>query len=198
MYPLPYCGHRWCENEDCLIRADLIWLPLTKFIKHLKLLPKSKQPAGKSYPILVTAIEDKLIQAKMKLVEYISSKLNVFLRGFQTDQPMVPFLCEALERLLRLFMSMFILGEVMSNANTLMKLLKVQVTDKGLYKPLNTIDIGLGAKMRVTEYKKSSNFKEGILNEFWKGAQITLSSLVVHFMEKSPLKFPLVRLLILS
>ena len=99
VYPPPYCGRRWCKNEDCLDRADVIWLSLTKFIKYLKLLPKSKQTAGKSYPILVKAIEDKLLQAKMKLVEYISSKLNEFLRGFQIDQPMVPFLCQsAVER----------------------------------------------------------------------------------------------------
>ena len=156
----------------------------------------------------------------MKLVEYISSKLNEFLRGFQTDQPIIPFLCAALETLLRLFMNMFISRDVMTNnantlmnmfisrdvmtnnantlmnmfisrdvmtnnantlmnmfisrdvmtnnANTLMKLLKVNVTDKG------TIDIGLGAKMHVAEYKKSPHFKETVLKEFWKGAQITL------------------------
>ena len=23
-YPLPYCGHRWYENEDCIQRADQI------------------------------------------------------------------------------------------------------------------------------------------------------------------------------
>ena len=56
VYPLPYCSHRWCKNEDCFDRADVIWLSLSKFIKYLKLLPKSKQPAGKSYPILVKAI----------------------------------------------------------------------------------------------------------------------------------------------
>ena len=26
VYPLPYCGHRWCENEDCIHRVENIWL----------------------------------------------------------------------------------------------------------------------------------------------------------------------------
>ena len=61
VYPLPYCGHRWCENEDCIHREN-IWLAFKKFIKHLKMLPKSKQPGneGKGYVLLQKPIEDPL------------------------------------------------------------------------------------------------------------------------------------------
>ena len=24
LFPLPFCGHRWCENEDCAERAELL------------------------------------------------------------------------------------------------------------------------------------------------------------------------------
>ena len=24
-FPLPYCGHRWCENENCVKQAEMIW-----------------------------------------------------------------------------------------------------------------------------------------------------------------------------
>ena len=75
----------------------------------------------------------------------MSSKLNEFLRGFQTDQPMVPFLAETLETLLRSFMHMFILKNVMLKADTQIKLLKIDVTDKSVYKPGENIDIGVEA-----------------------------------------------------
>ena len=75
----------------------------------------------------------------------MSSKLNEFLRGFQTDQPMVPFLAETLETLLRSFMHMFILKNVMLKAGTQIKLLKIDVTDKSVYKPGENIDIGVEA-----------------------------------------------------
>ena len=72
-YHLPYCGHRWCENEDCLQWADQVKLP------------KSKQPGlgeRKSFAVLKKVVDDPLIQAKMKLIEYLADKLNEFVRGF--------------------------------------------------------------------------------------------------------------------
>ena len=32
VYPLPYCGHRWCENEDCLHCAVETWLAFSTFL----------------------------------------------------------------------------------------------------------------------------------------------------------------------
>ena len=31
-YHLTYCGHHWCENEDCLQLADQIWSAMRTFI----------------------------------------------------------------------------------------------------------------------------------------------------------------------
>ena len=45
-YPSPYCGHRWCENQNCLERADKIWPAIVTFVKYLVKLPKSKQPGN--------------------------------------------------------------------------------------------------------------------------------------------------------
>ena len=63
-------------------------------IQHLIKLPEAKQHAkgkGKSFMVLKNAVDDSLIQAKMKFLELLSFKLNELLRGFQTDQSMVPF-----------------------------------------------------------------------------------------------------------
>ena len=110
VFPLPYCGYRWCENECCLNRAEAIRQCFVKFIEYLNKLVKSKQPQGKSFSILQEAIKDPLMAAKFKLVEFVAGKLNLFLRGFQTDQPMVPFLAEVLKDILFSIMSMFILN----------------------------------------------------------------------------------------
>ena len=100
VYPLPYCVHRWCENENCANRAEIVWPDFIKFIKYLLQLVASKRPKGKSFTHLQEAIKDSLLQAKFKFVEFISEKLNLFIRGFQTDQPMVPFLFDTLKELL--------------------------------------------------------------------------------------------------
>ena len=196
IFPLPYCGHRWCENENCLLRAAEIWPSYIKFVKYLEKLPKSSQPGkgeGKQFLILKKAIHDPLIIAKMKLMEYIAGQFNEFLRGFQTDQPMVPFICEVLESKLRSIMNMFIINEKMREADSLQKLLKVDVNDKNIYKPGETLNIGIGAKLKVTHFKKSSQFKQSLLTDFYRDVQVLLSSLLSHMMEKSPLKYVFAR-----
>ena len=129
-------------------------------------LPKAEQPAkgdGKSFLVLKMAVDDPLIQAKMKLLELLSSKLNEFSGGFLTDQSMVAFLADTLETLLRSFMNMFIIKSVILKVDPQIKLLKIDVPEKNLYKPGENIDIGMGAKLYVSTYQRSPKFKESIL-----------------------------------
>ena len=110
-FPLPYCGHRWCENENCVNGSEMIW---SGYIQFIEVLNKSKQPQGKCFP-------NPLIPAKLKLTEFITSKLNCFLRDFQTDQPMVPFICDVLKDLLMSMMKMFILSDRYKNTNAIVQ-----------------------------------------------------------------------------
>ena len=66
--------------------------------------------------ILLQAFEYPYIPAKLKVVEYVAGKLNKNLRGFQTDQPMVPFLNGTLLELVYSLMSMFINNDTMKKA----------------------------------------------------------------------------------
>ena len=52
IYPLPYRGHRWCENDNCANRAETVWPGFVKFIKYLQGLVASKRPQGKSFTLL--------------------------------------------------------------------------------------------------------------------------------------------------
>ena len=108
LYPLPYCGHRWCGNENCASWAEKLWPGFVKFVNYLTGFPESKQPQGKSFSILQEAVKDLLIPAKLKFVEFLASKLNRFLQGFQMNQPMVPYLNNVLKEVLNSFMNMFI------------------------------------------------------------------------------------------
>ena len=61
------------------------------------------------------------------------------------------------------------------------------MTDKNLYKSGENIDIGMGAKLYVSTYKRSPKFKESTLNSFLDSVRRTLSGFVEHMLEKSPL-----------
>ena len=75
----------------------------------------------KFFPILQEAIKAPLIPARLKLIEFIASKLNCFLRGFQTDQPVVPFLCDVLKDLLTSMMKMFNLSGRCKNVSAILQ-----------------------------------------------------------------------------
>ena len=58
LLPLPFCGHRLCENKDCAERAELLWDAYVKFLKYLIALSKSRQPQGMSFAILKDSFND--------------------------------------------------------------------------------------------------------------------------------------------
>ena len=188
LFPLPFCGHRWCESEDCAERAELLWDGYVKFLKYLITLPKSRQPQGKSFTILKDSFNDPLMKAKLKFLEFISNRLKKFLRGYQTDEPMVPFLCNSLKEILTSLLQMFILNDTIKKADTTLKLMKIDKNCANLHKSYDLIHIGTAAKLHVANYKKSTDFKESTLRRFYKDVCMLLAPLTSHFMEKSPLK----------
>ena len=193
-YPLPYCQTRWCKNEPVAERAAEIWPVYCKFIQHLASLPKSKQPQNnKSFDGLLLAVSNPLICAKFKFFESISWKLNTFLRGFQTDKPMVPFLFLTLEDLLRWLMKISILRETLEKVDSVKKLLKIDPLNVNTHKPPSNIDVGFAARALVLEYNRKVSHKVSNVLKFQKGVLALLSNLSSHFIEKSPLKSAIVR-----
>ena len=65
----------------------------------------------------------------------LASHLNSFLIKFLTVSPIVTFLLESLESMIRkLWHSTFILSDKMEKAESTIKLLKLDVTDKNIHK----------------------------------------------------------------
>ena len=55
-------------------------------------LSKSKRPSSKSYHTLKAALDDKLMPTKLHSFEHIASIIELYLKRYQTDKPMVPFM----------------------------------------------------------------------------------------------------------
>ena len=71
------------------------------FITHTCSFKKSQQAHGKTknFQWLKSMIHDPLLPAKHNFFELVSDKLNAFLRGFQTNKPMVPFIPDTHDKL---------------------------------------------------------------------------------------------------
>ena len=120
-YPAKFCGHRWCENEKCAEKAESLIKGYEKIVTHVSTLRKNQQPdrKNKSFIVLKKMIHDPLISAKLKFFEMVSHKLNAFLRGFQTDSPMVPFFADVLGGIVRDLLERIILKDVLLKATNL-------------------------------------------------------------------------------
>ena len=113
-FPLKFCATCWVENEDTAERASrmLVWPDVILLINHFLSLSKSKQPKNnKSYDQLVKVFKDKLVPLKLMFFKEVAAILNGFLRTFQTNNPMVPFLSDAYEELIRKLMKSFYLDQ---------------------------------------------------------------------------------------
>ena len=62
-----------------------------------------------------------------------------------------------------------------------------------LYKLPEEIDVGVGASLRISAYKQSSEFRQGRLHEFYLKCREVLVTMIIHMMEKSPLKSAFMR-----
>ena len=78
-----------------------MWDDIVTVVKFWMSLPKSKQPSSdnKSYTWLQEAITDSLIKMKFKFFAAVANNLTSFLVTFQTDNPIVPFLAQSIEKL---------------------------------------------------------------------------------------------------
>ena len=162
---------------------------MIEFIKYYQSLSQSKRPKNnKSYDLLVQSHTDSLMFAKMQFFHDIANILSEFLTKFQKDNPVMPFLSDLPEIILRRLMKFFILAEVIKAAATAYKLIKLDVFDKSIHLTASSVKL-----TTVTEAFLSS---EGILasekSNFRQDCIILLSRMISKFQERSPLKYQIV------
>ena len=132
-------------------------------------------------------IHDPLLPAKLKLFEMVSSKLNVFLRGFQTNKPMVSFIADTLGDLVCDFFGRIILKDVLKKKSDLYNLIQINPLVKNIRKNPESVDIGFAVKHKLEQIKSSLNSLK--ILEFKKQAGDFLAQLLHHLLEKPPLKY---------
>ena len=185
LFPLKFCATRWVENEKVANRAIDVWSSMVLLIKDFLLKPVSKRPSGNvSYDTLVKMHKDPIMPVKLHIFRDVASKLNTFLVTFQSDAPLVPFLSDALEILLRRFMDIFMLRKVMKEADTPYKLINIDLEDNAKQKPMINVTLPTSVVGMVANEQK-----EAIKKNFVK----LLKKMVAKMQERCPLKYALVR-----
>jgi hypothetical protein len=191
-FPLPFCNHRWLENVSVCTRAIEMHDAVRKYVHEVDTSTKLR-PKTKSYATVREWLCDPLGLAKMYVFRYIAGPLEKFLTDYQTDKPMVMFLSDDLEQLLRLFMGRFLKDEVLKGANSVMKLLGVDHTDVKLQKSSKSVDVGFSAENELKEKLKSKKVSERDALEFRLMCRDGYAAIVKKLKDNSPVTYSLVR-----
>lgn len=186
-----FCGTRWIEDEKVAIRAINIWDNILKLYKFWESLPKSKRPTCKSYETLLLATKDQLIIAKLNFFSTVAQKLRPFLEIYQNTKPMIPFLFEDLQELIRDLLSMFVKSSVIQAANSVKELVNIDhhSSDNLMKNP----DVGFGANEVLSQLIKTDAVNAKELKHFKKECTEFLRVLVAKLLEKSPIIYSIVR-----
>ena len=191
VFAMRFCPTRWTEHEDVAERAINVWDQFVTVIEHFTKLPASKQPKNNtSYDSLKVNIKDKLMKVKFHVFKDIAHKMNKFLKVFQTDAPLVPFLDEVLDSLMRNIMQYFVKRFILDKADTSLRLHKVDIHDEENLMNANVI-FGTAAKgmLRVVEPKIGTNEKSNFQKEYKR----FLVAICNKLQERSPLRYPIIR-----
>ena len=111
--------------------------------------------------------------------------MNIFLKRFQTDAPMVPFLVDTLDKLIRYMCSKFILKGVLEKAKTTTSLIKLNMLDRNIQKV--TTEVSFGLKSHLKDLKKEKKVKECEVHLFLEEVKQFLAALCNHLLTKSPI-----------
>ena len=90
--------------------------------------------------------------------------MNIFLKRFQTDALMVPFLVDTLDELIRSICSKFILNDVLEKAKTTTSLIKLNMLDRNIQKV--TTEVSFELKSHLKDLKEEKKVKESEVHLF--------------------------------
>lgn len=184
-FPLKFCSVRWLENAPVGKRAIEILDNLKTYVDHVKNDKTLKTTQNsKSFKVVQRCLDDKLLPVKLSFFVSFAEDIEPFLRKFQSDKPLVPFLYEELQAILRCSMERVVKEEVMMNQP--LKNIDIQVEEN--LKPAKCIDLGYAAKSAL---RKCNDIKDLDILKFKKECKRCLVSFLSKLVEKSPLKYEL-------
>ncbi|KAJ8666301.1 hypothetical protein QAD02_007963 [Eretmocerus hayati] len=160
LFPHKFCPVRWLENSVVLSRAVEMVEPLSVYVKEIE----------KSPP---------------KTIE-----MEPFLRKYQTDFPMLPFLQNDLYSLLRGLMTRVVVSSRMSKVSTVANLLKVDLSLFDNLRPIGTVDIGLAAERELVTQK---SVKKLDIDKFREQCQKFIISICQKLVDKTSMNQKLFR-----
>ena len=177
-------------------RAVKIWPHVLNYVKSFEGKPKSQVPKIASFSSLKDATQDPLTITKLQVFISVAKLLQPYLKMFQTEKSMLPFMAVDLEQLLRNLMLRFIKKSVIDEATSVTKLTGIIIEDSQNHLAAKHVEIGLGAKNAIRQAEVNKSVSSSQIQELRQQCITFLSKLIGKLLEGSPLKYVIVRSLL--
>ena len=161
VFPMKFCMHRWVENARVASRALLVLGHVRKYVDTITKYPKKYNvPGGKAFTTVKSGCADSLMHARLMFFESVARQFDQFLVRYQTDKPMVPFLCGDLDMIVRGLCQRFMKQSVLDEATSTAQLAKLNIDDIDSHLPLSQIDPGFCAAKKLEELAAVTSVKQ--------------------------------------
>nr|CAD7401728.1 unnamed protein product [Timema cristinae] len=115
-FPIKFCNVRWLENVDVAKRALETLDNWKKFVDYISTHKTMKATASSaSFKVISCSLKDKLLRPKLAFFLSLAEDLEPFLKEFQPDSPMSPFLHGNLLNILKTCMGRVVKDDILGS-----------------------------------------------------------------------------------
>ena len=184
--------YRWLDNGPAIDQALKVLDAYAQYVNAVK-KKKLPNPGTKSFDIVCSALDDPLLRAKLSFMKKMTVDVEQFLRHYQRDSPMLPFLSEDLTTLLTGILRQFVKKEHLSSKMSAADVMNFDAEDSSLHKPMRKIEVGFSAEKIVQDLLKKKKITELQMIDFLMQCKAMYVAIVVKLQEKCPLRYDVVR-----
>ena len=127
--------------------SDRILALITLLKRYVKAKDLKEEPRTVSYEKMKEKLDDKLFPAKIAFFSLVISKLEVFLKEFQSDAPMIPFVFQDLSTLYTQLAKLVVKSSEIGE-KTDRETFRLKIADDVL-RDTRDVEIGLGTKEQI-------------------------------------------------
>lgn len=188
VFPLKFCGHRWLENRPVLERLIQIWPDMVKYVRSVpedKIL-KSHVKDSQAFQVIKAMVDDPLVVAKLNFCLMMTMPFHDILRTFQSEFPLLPFLYDAVDKLLKSLMKKVVKPEVIESS---VNICSIDVDNRDNLMKISDTEVGTAALTQLV----NPNLNKKIRLTFHSDAQVFIVTTIKSIQQKNPMMFKFVK-----
>ena len=144
---------RWVENKKVSDRLIEVWDNVKKMVAFWEGLPESKRPSSKSYLAVKDSVGNPLFLAKLQFFSFVSNIVEPFLKKYQTDQPIIPFLyCDLKDSVIKL-LDIIVEHKIIEKCKNEKQLTGINLAKEENRLSVSKIKIGFSVQENINELK---------------------------------------------